>query len=276
MFIGVDIGGSKVRVAASLTGRKIDHSVRFATPANQRRALPLIIKAIETVIGKSEVDAIGIASPGPIDRVHGKVLAPVNISWRNLEIVKPLKKHFNCPVTLEHDAICGGLAEARLGAGKGKTAVLYVTISTGIGTALIIDGQALKSQNNSEGGKIIIDPAYQHTHGMIGTFENIVSGQAIKRRFGKIAADIDNPHDWALISHDLALGLFNLISITSPDVVVLAGGVAVHFDKFYKPLTRELDRLEPLYQYELPPIKQAQFVETAPVLGAILLAASNA
>lgn len=275
MFIGIDIGGSKVRVAASLNGLSVDHSVRFVTPANQRRALPLIIKAIENVVGQSAVDAIGIACPGPIDRGKGKILNPVNIAWRNLEICQPLKKRFNCPVILEHDATCGGLAEARRGSGRHKTTVLYVTISTGIGSSLIIDGQPSASAHNCEGGKIIIDPSYQHSHHMPGTFENIVSGSGIKRRFGKIAADIHNPHDWALISHDLAVGLFNLIVTTSPDTVVLAGGVAVHFKRFEKPLKRELKQLESLYQYQIPPVVQARFVETAPVLGAIMLASSK-
>lgn len=275
MFIGVDIGGSKIRVASSLTGHKIDHSVRFATPVNQRRALPLIVKAVENLIGKSEVDAIGVACPGPLDKQRGKILSPINLTWHNLEINKPLAGRFKCPVVLEHDATCGGIAEARRGAGKKYTTVLYVTISTGIGTSLLVDGQPLKSPHNAEGGKLIINPSYIHTDGLVGTFENIVSGQAIKRRFGKIAADINNPEDWSIISHDLAIGLFNLITVTSPDVVILAGGVAVHYKKFIKPLEREMARYRPIYLYDLPKIIQSTFVETAPVLGAILLASQN-
>lgn len=273
MFIGIDIGGSKVRVASSLTGHRIDHSVRFATPTNQRRALPLMEHAIKNLVGQADIDAIGVASPGPIDKKTGKILAPINLAWKNLEIIKPLQKRFNCPVVLEHDATCGAIAEARMGSAKHKKVILYVTISTGLGTSLIVDGHPLPGPNHSEGGKILLDPSYLHNHGLAGTFENIVSGSAIKRRFGKIAAEIDNPHDWTLISHDLAQGLFNLIVSTAPDIVVLAGGVSVHYKKFARPLARELARLKPLYLYKLPKIVPAQYVETAPVLGAILLAA---
>ncbi len=276
MFIGIDIGGSKVRVASSRTGHKIDHSVRFATPANQRRVLPLIIKAVENILGKSDIDAIGVASPGPIDKARGKILSPINLTWHNLEICKSLKKHFRCPTILEHDATCGGIAESRLGAGKKYHAVLYVTVSTGIGTSLVIDGKPIKSRHNLEGGKIVIDPSYLHTEGILGTFENVVSGQAIKRRYGKIAAEISSPEDWSIIAHDLAIGLFNLIATTSPDVVILAGGVAVHYKKFIKPLERELSQLKPIYQYPIPKILKATNVETAPVLGAIMLASDQA
>lgn len=272
MFIGIDIGGSKVRVASSLTGHKIDHSVRFATPTNQRRTLPLLELAIKNLIGSASIDAIGVACPGPIDKKNGKIIAPINLAWKNLEIIRPLQKRYHCPVTLEHDATAGGIAEARVGAGRKCKVVLYVTISTGIGTSLIVEGQPLPGKNNSEGGKILLDPGYQHSNGLIGTFENIVSGSAIKRRFGKIAAQIDNPHDWALISHDLAQGIFNLIVTTTPDIVVLAGGVSVHYKKFARGLARELGRLESLYYYKLPKVVPAQYIETAPVLGAILQA----
>lgn len=275
MFIGVDIGGSKIRVASSRTGHKIDHSVRFATPVNQRRAIPLIIKAVESIIGQDEVDAIGIACPGPIDKNRGKIISPSNLTWHNLEVSKPLAKHFGCPAILEHDATCGGIAESRVGIAKKYNYVLYVTISTGIGTSLIAHGRPLQSQHNTEGGKIIIDPSHIHTDGLVGTFENVVSGQAIKRRFGKIAADIHDSEEWALISRDLAIGLFNLIVATSPDIIVLAGGVAVHYKKFIKPLTREIGQLQPLYQYPLPKIVQSAYVETAPVLGAILIASDS-
>lgn len=77
MFIGIDIGGSKVRVASSLTGHKIDHSVRFATPTNQRRTLPLLELAIKNLIGSASIDAIGVACPGPIDKKMVRLLPPL-------------------------------------------------------------------------------------------------------------------------------------------------------------------------------------------------------
>ncbi|MDP4038767.1 MAG: ROK family protein [bacterium] len=273
MFIGVDIGGTKIRVAGSRLGRQIDYSIKIATPINQHGAIGLISQAIEKVCKISQIDAIGISAPGPLDIENGMILKPNNLTWRNLELVTPLKKRFNCPIILEHDAACGAIAEARTGAGKNHRNMLYITISTGIGTCFTVDGVPIKGRFNSEGGKQIIDYDHHVRHQELGSFEYIVSGKAIKRRFGKIAAEIDDPATWQLIAYDLSVGIYNLITITSPDIVVLGGGVSVHFEHFERYLNENLKRYPAFYP--LPMVVQAKYVETAPTLGAIMLASQE-
>lgn len=271
MLIGIDIGGTKIRVIGSHLGKKIEQQQTFATPTNQRQVLAAIIAATTAVAGRSPIDAIGIASPGPLDKKRGVILEPRNLSWHHLQVVAPLRKHFNCPVALEHDASCGGMAEARMGAGQPFRSFVYITISTGIGTSIIIDKQPLPTPYNSEGGQMIIEPSLESLEGEIGTFEHIASGAAIQKRFGKIAADIHDPQSWEVIAHELALGFYNIVTLINPQALVLAGGVSVHHKRFLPLLKRDLASLPLLYP--VPIIVPARFITDAPALGAILVAA---
>jgi predicted NBD/HSP70 family sugar kinase len=176
---------------------------------------------------------------------------------------------------LEHDAACGGLAEARLGAGKKYRFVQYITVSTGIGSCFVVDKEPLKGQFNSEGGKQIIDINYHKFEHQTGSFEQLVSGKAIKDKFGMIAAQIDpdDERSWRFIAHNLSVGIYNFIMINSPEIVILGGGVSIHFDKFDKYLDEYINQYPAVYP--LPKIVPADYVETAPVLGAILLASEK-
>ncbi len=268
MIIAIDIGGTKVRVGYSHLGNHLDDSIEFATPVSQRVAIKSIIDNIHRLVGTSPIDAIGIASPGSINKARGTIVAPRNLAWHNLRIVKPLQKFFDCPVVLEHDATAGGIAEARMGAGQGHSVVLYVTISTGIGNSIIVNGSPLPTPHNQEGGWQIISQEQGEDR-----FGQLSSGRAIQLRYGKIAAEIHDSSTWQIITHDLAVGIYNMITIVQPDCVVLAGGVAVHYKRFIKPLKKQLISFDPIYP--IPPILQARYVETAPALGVMLLAAEQ-
>ena len=264
MFFSIDIGGTKVRVASSHLGHTLERSVRFHTPADSHDFLTYIKLAFEKLAPNAPVDAIGIAAPGPLDQHKGTILNPTNLAWRNYQIVSELSKAFHCPVHLEHDATCGGIAEAKHGAGKGHKYVLYVTISTGIGHSFIVSGTPVAGRHNPQSSNMLII-AEEH----LTTLEEWTSGKAIKKEFGKIAADIHDKPTWKVISRRLAIVLHNLISIYAPDIVVLGGGVSVHFDKFSTLLRRELTQLP--HAYPIPPIAQAENVELAPALGAMIL-----
>ncbi|MBI2797991.1 ROK family protein [Candidatus Saccharibacteria bacterium] len=271
MLVGIDIGGSKIHVASSHLGKKIEREHIFPTPTNQRTVGPTLIKAVREVCGRSPIDAIGISSPGPIDKRRGMVLTPSHIPWHNLRIVEPLRKAFGCPVAIENDANCGGMAEAKYGAGKPFKVFVYITISSGIGTAIMVKGQPLPTPHNSEGGRMIIEPSLEAVEGRIGTFESLCSGQAVVRRFGAIAAEIHD-HDtasWEIIAHELALGFYNIITLVNPEALVLAGGFSLNHKKFIRHVKQNLHSMPLLYPP--PKIVPAKHILNAPVLGALLL-----
>lgn len=272
MYVGIDIGGTKMLAAYSPDARRLVATAKMATPKNQREAIPDIVKLIDQVAGGRQVAGIGVSAASPMDLNRGIMLTPPNLPWRNLPLLKDLTAATRCAVTVAHDADCGGLAETLLGVAQGFKRVLYITISTGIGTALILDGQIYHGQHNLEGGHITVQAHDGPTCscGAPGHFEAVASGQAIKRRFGKPAYQITDKATWNAIAYDFAVGIASLAAMTTPDVIVLAGGVSTHYDRFKAPLARHLKEV---YRFELPPIKLAKFVETAPVIGALQLAA---
>lgn len=269
MLFAIDIGGSKTRVIGSQLGHGIDEEIVFVTPQSQRVVVRELRDKIEGLAGRSGVDAIGIAAPGAIDKSKGMMLHTARLRWRNLKLVAPLQQYFNCPVTIENDAACGALAEARDGSGKQFKSFVYVTISTNIGTAICVDQKIIDTQHNSEGGHMILVPDFGDLNKSLN-FADIVSGSAIQREFGMIAHDIHSPSVWQEISSRLAVGLYNLATIIQPEAIILAGGVSVNHAKFVAKVRQAWDDLP--FVYPPPRLKTASHIETAPALGALLLA----
>ena len=273
MYIGVDIGGTKIQVAGADDSLLPSSSLKVPTPDKRAVGLQQISQLIQQVAKDQPIQAIAISSGGPLDLKTGSFLSLTHLSkdWHNQPIVGFFEKKFKVPVTLEHDASAGGLGEAILGAAKNYQHVLYVTISTGIGTGLISHGQIHHGAYLSEGGHITTLPNGPICGcGLKGHFDAVVGGKAIIRDYGLPASEIHDPVIWDEIAQKIATGLANLIVVFSPEVVVLAGGVSVHFEKFINPLTNHLQAL--IKVFPPPPLVQAKFVETAPLYGALILA----
>lgn len=269
-LIVIDIGGTKIRVARLSHHYKLLDSTTIATPRNLTEAQAQLLKTIHNLAGTEKIAAIGIAAPGSVDRLHGVIGPFSNIPWPRLAVRGWLTRQFHCPIIIEHDGTAAAICEANLGAAKNYRYQLFVTISTGIGSALTLDGKPLPGPNNPEAGHVFIE---DHPHDLrSGSFEYLASGRAVVREYGKIAAEIHNTRDWSKIARQMARGLHNLIVATDPQVVVIGGGVGVHYKRFIKPLTRHLKTMNSAPNYPLPPILQAKFVETAPLLGVGLLA----
>ena len=266
MLAAVDIGGTKIRILLATRAIKVLAESIMATPKDRNAALTKITENLRTLADNNKIKAIGVTCPGPINKKTGTILNPRNLTWGNIKICDYLQSKFDCPCILEHDATAGGIAEVELGSVQGKTTVLFITISTGIGTSIIVDGQPLPSPYNSEGGTHIIQaqpfPGQQ--------FQNLTAGRAIEHQYKKTPQFISSNKSWDQIAKNLSIGIYNLAVTVQPDVVVLAGGVAVHFNKFIKPLRKYLAKQDALYP--LPPIVKAKFVKTAPAIGALLLA----
>jgi predicted NBD/HSP70 family sugar kinase len=265
MYIGVDVGGSKILVVAGNDHHEILRSQKIETPDTSDQAISEIVHLIEQVAGKDKIKAIFVAVPGPLDRMKGMILKTPNIPWGPTDLVKPLKNHFKVPVGIEKDADAAALAEYTIGAAQGQPFVLYVTLSTGIGTGIVIDGEIYHGAHDPEGGHIAIA-----AEGKSEEFETAASGPALKRRFGQYGWEIKDPKEWDELARDLATGIYDLITTLSPSIVVVGGGVGVHFHKFEKFLIKHLEEHKPLYP--LPPIVPAQNLETAVAYGALILA----
>lgn len=268
MYIGIDIGGTKILVVGGDKDGAIVRQAKIETPATADQGVMEIIHLIEQVAEQDQIKSIFVAAPGPVDRAKG-VLFPVptpNVKWGPTDIVAQLKNHFKLPVGLEKDANAAALAEAVSGAGKGYETVLYMTISTGVGTGLITAHEIYHGAHDPEGGHM-----YIAAEGINEELEAAVSGPAMKRRFGLYGYEITDPKIWDEYSKDLAIGVRNMITTFSPDIVVIGGGAGTHFDQFEQFLVQHLAELTPIYPD--PPIVEAKYPETAVALGTLILAA---
>lgn len=199
-YIGIDLGGTNVR---TLLVDEKGTSYSEVKDATERENGPdyvcaKIIRQIEsidyTVCGGIEnVQGIGIGVPGPVDTVNGVMIMATNLpGFEQYPICEKLSSRFNLPVFIDNDANVAGLAEALLGAGKGKPSCYYVTISTGIGGALVVDGKLVSGGRGHAGevGNIIVkNNGYKFGGLNPGAVEGEASGTAITRKGKEILGD---------------------------------------------------------------------------------------
>ena len=263
MFLGIDIGGTKTLIACLDKHGVIKQSVKFPTPRIYSAFLKELALNVATLT-TNKFFAVGVAAPGSIDRTHGIAKSFGNLPWQNVPLKRDIQKMLGCPVIIENDANLAGLSEALLL--PRYACVLYVTISTGIGTGIITNQEIDPEFADSEGGHIMLEH-----QGKIQMWEKFASGQAIVKRFGKRASEINDQKTWKIITRDIGLGLYDLIAVIQPDAVVLGGGVLTSFDKFDDLLNKELQRYAtPLTP--IPPVLQAQRPDEAVVHGCYVLA----
>ncbi len=263
MYLAIDVGGTKTLVAALNNDGVIQESFKFPTPKVYATFIKELAENVDKLSTKTFV-AAGIGIPGKINREKWLGVAMGNLPWKNVPIKADVTRITSVPTVLENDANLAGLSEAMLL--KQYDCVLYVTIGTGIGTGIITEQTINPDFADTEGGKMPIEH-----QGTFAAWENFASGRAILHHFGKRASEITDKKSWIEISHNLAVGLIDLIAMIQPDVIVLGGGISKYYDQFSKPLREELKKYEtPLIP--IPPIRQAQRPDNAVLYGAYDLA----
>ena len=243
--VGIDLGGTNIRVAIIDENWKVVNQLETDTEAMKgpEHSIKKLIHLTEQVILGKSISGIGIGSPGPLDPVGGVVLSPPNLpGWDGIELVKILMDHFQVKVTLENDANTAALAEAVAGGGKGCASVYYITVSTGIGGGLVINGSIFNGATGYAGeiGNMIVQPGgYKHSNLNPGSLEGCASGTAIGRRAQELGIGQSAGEVFALASKGnteakliieeaadyLAIGIANIAHTLNPEIFVLGGGV---------------------------------------------------
>ncbi|MFK9093794.1 ROK family protein [Bacillus salipaludis] len=247
LAIGVDLGGTNIRVALmNKMGQILQEGSRLTEAYKSRDyIIQNMIKMINTVKGDYQIKGIGVGSPGPINQAEGRILDPPNLkSLHQCPIVEMLQSEFrDIPIYLENDANVAALAEARVGAGAGKKSVIYITVSTGIGAGIVIDGKLfVGAQGNAGeiGNMIISEKGPQVANLNTGALEALASGTAIER-VGRERLGIDGgaKEVFALamagdsvalkiveeVKTYLSIGIANLMHLLNPSIFVIGGGV---------------------------------------------------
>lgn len=271
----IDIGGTKLLAAAARPGRGVSGTVRRPTPRSGD-VITVLVEMLDEVRRGQALDAIGAAVPGPFDRDRGRLINPPGLSpdWHGLDIAAPLRERFGCPVRVENDANCAALAEAHLGAGRGSRLLVYYTVSTGIGTGEVRDGELVVERHDNEGGHQVVWPKRfggpPCECGGAGCLEAIASGRAIAGRFGRPAEEIEEQVVWDDVGTWLGLAVVNTVALLDCDRVVFGGGVAAPRWSRLEPAIRATVaahlRLQPP-----PEIRVAELGDDRNLAGALLL-----
>lgn len=261
-IIGVDLGGTKITTAISDLDGQILSKTTIATLSSEgeKKVVERIIETIAVVLKESEITkdkvlSIGIGSPGIINPIEGKIMMAANLPFKDYCLVEPIKAYFDISCYLENDANAAALGEFTFGAGRGKKNFIYVTVSTGVGGAAIIDGKLYhgNTSNAFEVGHMILDPRSEIkcNCGLYGDVEALCSGTAIAKQAvnavkqGKetLLSEVSeistkDVHEAYLkedavakeILHEafdyMGIAVANLITIFDPEMVVIGGGVS--------------------------------------------------
>jgi glucokinase len=183
-----------------------------------------------------------------------------NLPWRDVKLGDALKPHYDCPILIENDANLAGLAEANA-LTPVPPLVLYLTVSTGIGSGIIVNGKLLPELSGSEAGHMLI-----WHNGRKYIWEDFASGSAIHKLYGKYAYDIESKAAWEDIAENIGRGLGVLIPALQPHTVVIGGSIGSHFDNYDKQLRDWLKQKLP-ENIRLPRILQAKHPQEAVIYG---------
>ncbi len=259
MYLTIDIGGTKTLLARMDKKGHIEESFKFPTPPEYPEFLVQLTENIERIT-TSPITLVCVAAPGSIDRETGVVRNFGNLKWLDVPLRQDVHAITKSTVLLENDAKLAALSEARL-LDPPRDKVLYLTISTGIGGGMVIHNVLAPDLVDAEVGHMKFE-----RDGELVNWESFASGKAIVKRFGKLASEIKDPAIWKIISHDLAMGIIDVVANVQPDIIIIGGGVGSHFDNFGAFLRAELKKYEdPMVV--VPEVVKAKHPEEAVIYG---------
>ena len=264
MFLGVEIGGTKLQVGVCDKSGRIRQLVRAAVVRRDgaRGILKQLLIVIPPLLREHKIKAIGVGFGGPVDFSSGLIVRSFHIKgWDGVALRRWFVGRFKIPTVIENDTNAAALAEALIGVGRGKRAVLYSNVGTGIGGGFVVDGVI----QGGRFGATEIGHLRFFVRGRWRILEELASGLSIERGRTTLAES----------AKYYGAALANAVTLLNPDIVVVGGGVARSGEKFLRPVREIARRLvfEP-YQRKLR-IVPAKLGDTVVVVGAALLAARS-
>ena len=296
-YVGIDLGGTNVRVAkvdeqGKIVQDVISPSYGLEGPKKIESNILELLKQFDL----SDVKSIGLAIPGPVDGEKNVITQATNIpGCENYPFADNIQKVTGVPVFLDNDANAAGLAEAVLGAGKGYNIVYYLTHSTGIGGGLIINGHVIQGHKGYAGevANVIVDSNAKrfdnYSHLNKGGVETVASGTAIglfgkeilgekgdsARKVFALAKDGDKDAQAIIdkMSKDFATCLSAISAIVAPDCFVIGGGCSHSSDQYFDKIRENFIAMAHPGMREVPILKAT--LQEPGVLGAAMIGKSH-
>ncbi len=227
MYLVFDIGGTNMRIAVSSGGKTLSSTKIVPTPKDFEEGIQTIKQIADELTGGKKIAAIAGGLAGPLDKDKTMLVKSPHIGgWVGKNFKQALEQALNAPVSLENDADLAALGEASFGAGVNHHIMAYLTISTGVGGGRVVNKKIDENTLGFEPGhQIIVPDGAPCNCGGGGHLESYVSGSGLQRTYQKKAEEITDPKVWDGVARYLAIGLNNVTTFWSPDVIVLGGAV---------------------------------------------------
>jgi glucokinase len=295
VLVALDVGGTGMKCALVSPTGKIVHAERHPTGAGRgpEAVTATILDVAEGLAGRARAEglrpvAAGVAVPGVVDEDRGIAVWSSNVGFRDVPLRDLVAARLHLPAALGHDVRAGGLAEARLGAGRGAAHVLFVAIGTGIAAAHIVAGRGFAGAHGAAGevGHVVVRPGGAPCGcGAKGCMEAEGSAAGVARRYAALAGTPATAAEvvakaaagdqlaqqvWRQTIEVLADGLLTAQALFDTEVIVLGGGLAEAGDALLDPLRTALR--ERLTFHREPLLARATLGDEAGCVGAALLA----
>ncbi|UBF25885.1 ROK family protein [Kovacikia minuta CCNUW1] len=255
--LGIDLGGTAIKLGRFTQEGKCVQSMSLPTPqpSTPEAVLGAMVAAIVDLDPEQKAVAIGVGTPGPADATGRIARVAINLDgWHDIPLADWLEAKTDRPAVVANDANCAGLGEAWLGAGRWYRNLILLTLGTGVGGAIILDGKLFTGHHGTAGelGLITLNPDGPPCNsGNQGSLEQYVSVQAIRRCTGlepdelgalALAGDPKALEFWQSYGQDLGAGLASLIYVLTPEAIVIGGGVSASADFFFPSIWSAIEK----------------------------------
>lgn len=304
VHVGVDIGGTKVLAGVVDDEGRVTRTARRATPGRRVQAQQVedaLVEAILEAADSRPLAGVGVAAAGFVDSAGERVMFAPHLPWQGQPLRATLEERLGCRVALDNDANCAALAEWTYGAARGAASALMITMGTGIGGAILLDGRVLRGSNGMAGefGHMQVVPdGHTCECGRRGCWEQYSSGNALVRNArarmteqpsvleemsggnrdrvsgpmvtaAAEAGDLVARAAFSSVGDWLGVGAANLVAALDPEVVVIGGGVSAAGDRLLDPARAALGRTLVAAEHRVvPALVAAELGPEAGLIGA--------
>jgi glucokinase len=257
VVIGVDLGGTAIKIGRFLRDGTCGKSISLVTPqpANPRAVVQAIAQGVQQINQDHNCQAIGLGVPGPTDTARRLAKKSINLpGWDDVPVADWLEAQTGLPTILENDANCAAIGEAWLGAGRNFRDFILLTLGTGVGGAIFINGKLFTGRCGAAGelGLITLNPdGFPCRSGNQGSLEQYASIGSILRRTGKEPAimgelaklgDLVALEFWQSYGRYLGAGIASLIYVLTPEAVIIGGGISASAEFFLPATLKEIEQ----------------------------------
>ena len=247
-YIAIDFGGTHIKGALMNDNGDFFEEKDVPTPKTKEDIINALCDFSK--LAKKDTVAVGLGIAGPIDKNNG-IIYPPNIKELDGFNITNIEEKFNLPIYIENDANCFALAESRFGVGKNHKNAIFITLGTGIGGGIMVNGEIIEGKDGAAGeiGHIVIDAfSNEFSSGIKGSLENMASGTAIGRRCGCSAyeasikasnGDLNAKKSFSLAGKYMGIGFASLANIFNPEIFIIGGSVIKSKEFFEEEMRKE-------------------------------------